>query len=362
MKYRKLKQLREEYEITQARLGEFMRVSEEDIEEWEAGVCDPSPQQIHRLATLFNIEDAQLEEIEERIETPSDSNTKEKNKKVKTQKKKKIKRKTKRKKKVRKGRNKESKKRSSLPIILFIILLLLGIGCGAGYLYWKYGDDYFIGKKSDLALKTEDLVGSFYREAEVSSNPTLLTLKSDETFLFKFNSCETTSEVQGTWSLKENTITLHANGNESYTLLVKSSNELHYSSQAISCGPSNKDVFIRGNIVEAPPLEDKYTMTNGTWKDASTTLVISNVTSDKAVFTLTSIDLSNPTNSATLSNIEGTIDGSTVHFTFTDDGFGSTGKGSITIQEDKAVFSITKTFEKEEALWSIPTSGTLKKG
>lgn len=360
MNYKKLKQLREEYEITQARLGEFMRVKEEEIDAWESGIREPSIYQIQRLATLFNIDDTQFKDELEPIEKQNNASKKTKTKKGKTKKKSTIKRVRKSKRKIKKGRKKDTRKRSLLPIVLFFIILLLGVGSGAGYLYWKYGDDYYIGKKADLALKQTDLVGNFYIEQD-TSNPTLLTLKSGETFILKLNNCEESSELQGTWSLKENMITLQASDGSTYTLQAKSSNELHYNATAIRCGPSNKDVFIRGNVTETPPLTDTSTIATGTWEDDSTTLLISTITNNKAVFTLTSKDINNPTNIAILSNIEGMIVDSTIQFSFVDDGFGSAGTGKITIVEDTADFSITKTVENKEALWNIPNAGLLKK-
>ena len=101
MSGKNIKKLRMEYEISVQRLAAYMRIEQEELLDWEAGIRVPDEEQLERLAQLFQVDSSELIDAKERSvmkkqreSKPSDQkNKKQKAKKGKTRKK--TKRKTK---------------------------------------------------------------------------------------------------------------------------------------------------------------------------------------------------------------------------------------------------------------------------
>lgn len=368
MLHDKIRNLREEYDISQERLGKYMKVSAQQIQDWEDGGVEPSVQQLKKLANLFQVSMEELiddKEETKKIRKNTKKDTNKQNKKPKSKTKKKTKKKTKHKTntKYKTDKQKIVKKRRSWPIILFILILLAGVAAGGGYVYWKYGDEYFIGKKNDY--KVSELAGTFTAEDAHDGTPSSLVLKSDKSFTLNANLCGTMDSYQGTWSIKEKEIILTASNGTTYKFKINSSNQLKYASDTISCGPYKNDIFIRGTTSNQNPTSDnpkddvESNIKEGNWSGSNSTLAVSSKSDKTITFTLTSLDPNNASNVASISNIQGTIDGDTVSFSFDDDGYGNAGTGTLSFAKDSVSFTIQKTTTNPDAEWSINESGTL---
>lgn len=359
MQYERLKELRKEYEISQARLAEFMKVKESDIVAWENGSVEPSMSQIERLASLFDIAKEEFIDIKKEVNSKekkdSQRTSKGKNKTTK-----KVKNKTKYKKQPKGKKQKVVNKRSNVPLLIGILLLVVGLCAAGGYVYWKYGDEYFIGKKSDTKWVVNDVVGTFSAEDSKGSTPSQLSLKTDKTFVFELHECDETTTLNGTWTLEDKTITLHT-GTTTYVFEISSSNALLYQSSQIPCGPSKSTVFTRGATNDGVKEEDSIPITIGTWQDDTTTLSVTSVEKTTLIFSLTAVNPQDNTSVAKLTNITGTWKDGKLYFTFEDDGFSNSGTGTISFTETQAAFTITKTEVNSDAVWSIPDSKVLNK-
>lgn len=365
-----LRKLREEYDITQERLAKYMKVTLEELQDWEDETEEPDDAQVQKLAELFQISPDELQVSRERSaqkkikpKKDTDCNAKKGRKKGKT--KKKTKKKTRNKTKVKKEKQTVVKKRRSWPIILFILLLLGGVVAGGGYLYWKYGDEYFIAKKDNY--KTADLTGTFTAEDGHGGSASSLALQSDGSFTFTVNSCGAMGSYSGSWKISEKTIQLAASDGSSFSFTINSANQLTYTSDTIGCGPYKNDVFSRGSVDDSNTKKEESeepsvsALTTGTWSGSHSTLVVSSVNDSTMTFTLSSLNPNASDQIATLSDITGTIDDHKVTFEFSDDGYGNAGSGTIIFDGDQAVFSITKTTINPDAEWAIQDHGTLMK-
>lgn len=361
-----IRNLREEYDISQERLGKYMKVTIQQIQNWEDGDDEPSLEQIKKLANLFqlSIEDM-LKDNEVTKKSRRNSKAKIKSKqdnKPKAKRKKKTKKKIKHKTETKYKTNQQKivKKRRSWPIIFFIIILLAGLAAGGGYLYWKYGDEYFIGKKNDY--KVSNLAGTFTDENAYNGMSSSLVLKSDKRFTFMTNTCKAMDDDQGTWMIKDDEVILNANSGATYKFKINSMNQLRYTSETISCGPYKQDIFTRGAAVNQNDNKDKIdkeesNIKEGSWSGSQSTLQVTSKNDSSITFSLTCSDIAE--NVASISNIEGTINGDTVNFTFKDDGYGNAGTGTLTFGKDNVKFKIQKTTTNPDAVWSIKDSGTL---
>lgn len=363
---KKLKKLREAYGITQQRLATYMNVSVREVEEWEQNRKEPRLQQIQTLAELFEVSVDEFLQEEDSSPSKKQPRTSQETDKGKRGSKGKTKKKTKNKTKYKmKNGKKVVKKRMNWPIVLLIIVLLLALGGGGYYVYWKYGDEYFIGKKNDY--KIDEMVGTFTAEESHDTTTPVLLLQSDETFQLQASDCNAESTIQGTWSMDGRTMTLEDYSGNRYTFQISSSNKLKYTSASFGCAPLKNDVFTRGTLPdqgdadEEPKEEETSTLTTGQWSGSHSTLVVSSVDDDKMTFTLTSIDSEDASHTATISNVTGSIRKNTVSFAYSDDGYGNAGNGTIIFDETTAVFSITKTTSNPDAAWGLLETGTLYK-
>ena len=101
MSGKNIKKLRMEYEISVQRLAAYMRIEQEELLDWEAGIRVPDEEQLERLAQLFQVDSSELIDAKERSvmkkqresKSSDQKNKKQKAKKGKTRKK--TKRKTK---------------------------------------------------------------------------------------------------------------------------------------------------------------------------------------------------------------------------------------------------------------------------
>ncbi|MGX8832735.1 helix-turn-helix transcriptional regulator [Amedibacillus sp. YH-ame6] len=365
-----LRTLREEYDISALRIAKFMKVSEQEILNWENGVKEPSVQQLRELASLFDISLDGLSNGYE--EDKKSSSTKEKST---PSKKGKIKRKTKKKTKY-KTKNVDHKtveKKRNWPLLVILLLLIGLIGAG-GYLYWQYGDEYSFVKKNSYTMN--EIAGTFTSEKIYEDSSSSILLKSDGTYQMKYNDCSADSTKEGTWTMDENSMTLTSHSADVITFKILSANSLKVQG-TIGCSIQKGDVFTRGSITsdskEGPNEEEEGSddsdttdeassyIVVGQWSGNNSTLHIKSVDNNKAVFTLQSYDPSNSENVASLDGIEGSINANTMTFDFKDDGYGNSGTGSIVFDSTQAIFNITFTTKNEEASWSILQSGTLFK-
>lgn len=353
----KLKELRIEYEITASRLAQFMKVSEQDILDWENGVKEPTRSQVQELADLFDISLHELLQEKAEKSNPTSSKAKEKGS-TKTKKKKK----TKTKHKTKKVKDKTVEKKQNWPLII-ILILLLALGAVCGFLFWKYGDDYAIIKKKEY--KVSDVVGSFYDENTYESNASVLTLDRNGSYSITYHDCSVETSGYGSWTIDKDVITLIDAQGKEITLKVQSNDKLKLTDSDIGCSVKKNDIFKRGTANEETENKEEEPTTTyvqtGQWSGSHTTLVVDKVTDTYVVFTMQSYDPANASNIAELKNIKGSLQSNTVSFTFDDDGFGNAGKGTIVFDETTAVFQIALTQVNDEAPWSIITSGTMSK-
>lgn len=358
-----LKRLREEYEISAKRLAEFMQVNEQDIHDWEEGVKEPSLQQIHELADLFDISYNEL--LAEPVKKSSDeSYAKPKNKKkTKTKKKHKTKHRTK------KTKEKTVEKKRNWPWIVFMLIILC-VGSVCGYLYWKYGDEYSLVHNHNYTI--DEMTGTFTNENTYEHTASSLTLQSGGSYTLSYNTCSVDTSLTGTWSIEKTTVTLHAQNGEEYTLHINSDNQLKYTSSNLGCSIQKNDVFIRGNKTDLQEnKEDRDVnstedamdatsyITTGKWSNSNIVLSITQLNNQSAVFTLEAMDENDTQHLAKLNSIQASRNGNTLTFTFQDDGYGNAGEGTIVFDASQAIFHITKTSVNEHAEWAIPESGTL---
>ncbi|MEG0736903.1 MAG: helix-turn-helix domain-containing protein, partial [Longicatena sp.] len=236
-----LRTLREEYDISALRIAKFMKVSEQEILNWENGVKEPSAQQLRELASLFDIS---LDELSNGYEDDKkSSSTKEKST---PSKKGKIKRKTKKKTKY-KTKNVDHKtveKKRNWPLLVILLLLIGLIGAG-GYLYWKYGDEYSFVKKNSYTMN--EIAGTFTSEKIYEDSSSSILLKSDGTYQMKYNDCSADSTKEGTWTMDENSMTLTSHSADVITFKILSANSLKVQG-TIGCSIQKGDVFTRGSI------------------------------------------------------------------------------------------------------------------
>lgn len=69
-----IKTLRMEYEISTQRLAEYMRIEEEELRDWEAGIRVPDEKQLQRLSKLFQVDVSELCGMQKQtVEKSSDS-------------------------------------------------------------------------------------------------------------------------------------------------------------------------------------------------------------------------------------------------------------------------------------------------
>ena len=66
MSGKNIKKLRMEYEISVQRLAAYMRIEQEELLDWEAGIRVPDEEQLERLAQLFQVDSSEL--IDEKAE------------------------------------------------------------------------------------------------------------------------------------------------------------------------------------------------------------------------------------------------------------------------------------------------------
>lgn len=368
MLYKNLKKLRQEYDISAARIAKFLQVSEQDIIDWEAGVRKPTLHQIHQLADLFDISYNELMDDELKMSSNSSSSqnvTKSKRGKRKSKKK------TKHKQKNKKVNKKKVEKHQNWPLLVILVILLCALGVG-GFIYWKYGDEYSLIKKK--AYTVDEMVGTFQIESGNYDILPTLTLLSDETFTLT-TTCTVDGVVRGNWNVENTTLTLTSDREIIYTLKINSTNKLNFTSDTTDCTPVKNDIFTRGTSGETSTSQEPKEDTNsdssyeeetnesdiviGTYLATNTTLQISYVDTSKAIFTLQSIDASDSSLIAELTSITGAVNGNTLSFVFDDDGFGNAGEGKMVFDGANVVFNITFTSKNEEAKSSIITSGSL---
>lgn len=355
----RLQQLRKEYEVSKKQLARYMRVEINCIDAWESGELRPSKAQLQRMAELYQMSIEELcQEPGKKDAAKHDTPKKTNGKKNKT--KKKTKRKTKHKTKNKTRTKKETivKKRRIWPVVLLMLLLVAALGAGCAYLYWKYGDDYTITKKN--TYKTTDIAGAYTAEDAHNAAPSQLILRSDGSYQFMVNLCSTMQEESGRWTLDKNKVTLH--GTKDYAFTVKSVNQLQYDGDTLSCGPYHKDIFVRGSIPNTPqqdtPKEENETSPLGTYSGDHSTLIVSQVDKNQLVFTLRTLDPNDNSHVAALHDITATWDGHSASFTFSDDGYGNSGSGTILFDKQQATLQI-QLVKNEKATWSIAESGTL---
>lgn len=371
MLHENLKRLRNEYGITRTRLASYMHTDEQKIKEWEAGVSEPSIQQLHRLAKLYDISLDEL--IEGSIkEAPTEAYAVKNDQKKRGKKKKK---RTKTKHKTKQVEKTTVEKKRTWPLVILLVLLIAsGI---ASVVYWKYGGNYMVVSKKDD--KVSKLAGTFVDQNKYQETQASLTLQSNATFTLQFHNCSILTSMQGTWSIEKDVITLQAASGTSYTLRVQNNNQLMMTS-SIDCSPKKKDIFTRGGLAApspqpSEPSKDKEEPTPNTtpskpntaniapgqWSGDHSTLNIQSVHNNTAIFTLQSYDPQDASHVAKLTNVQGTIQGNTIAFHFDNDGYGNAGDGTIDFQATSAIFHITKTTTNKDAPWAIMDHGTLEK-
>ena len=86
-----IKTLRMEYEISTQRLAEYMRIEEEELRDWEAGIRVPDEKQLQRLSKLFQVDVSELcgmqkQTVEKKQRQPNTSDKKNKKQKAKKEK------------------------------------------------------------------------------------------------------------------------------------------------------------------------------------------------------------------------------------------------------------------------------------
>lgn len=360
-----LKNLREEYDITQERLAHYMKVPLQVYMDWENDKRLPDEEQMKRLYELFSLP-SEPDETEEkqRIKQGNDQKDTKKKKSRKARKGKKRRRKSKHKTKVKTQKQTVEKKRRIWPLLFFLVLLVSVVTVGGVYVYHKYGDEYILTKKD--SYKVEDMSGTFTAEDAHDGSAPSFILRSDLTFTFTVNDCEAMHTYTGSWNMDKKTISLTSNEGTIFTFNINSMNQLTYTSDTIGCGPYHKDIFNRGSIVQNPVDTTKgeerpqTSITSGTWTGDHNTLSISSVEESHITFALTS---TNPegNQTASITDISGRVSGNTVTFEFQDDGYGNAGSGTLVFDGTQAVFSITKSEVNPEAVWSIRDSGVLTK-
>lgn len=366
MLHKNLRKLREEYDISQERLGRYMKVTPHQIQAWEQGDERPSHQQLQRLAQLFQMD---IEELEQNHKKGKSRAKKAKVKPdTKTKTKKKTKKKTKHHNKRKLDKQVIVKKRRSWPIIFFMILLLAVVCVGGLFMYRTYGGEYFIAKKGDY--HKADLTGTFVAEDTHEGQASSLILKSDSSFVFETNQCKTIHRDYGTWKIHEQEITLTASDATTFTFTIQSANQIRYTSKSVACGPFKNDVFTRGSLDEQTQTsqnknnekaeaEKVSNIKLGTWSGEQNELQVSAIHDQTITFTLSSSDALDPTHRAILSNIQGKVNANQVSFTFTDDGYGNAGTGTLIFDTDQVSFRIIKTTSNPQAVWAIRDQGTL---
>ena len=364
MSGKNIKKLRMEYEISVQRLAAYMRIEQEELLDWEAGIRVPDEEQLERLAQLFQVDSSELIDAKERSvmkkqresKSSDQKNKKQKAKKGKTRKK--TKRKTKHRTDHKTKKQTVVKKRRTWPLALVLLLLVAGLAAGGGFLYWKYGDELFSQKQE---YRMEDMAGTFTDENAHNGAASAIVLRSDGSFVFTQNSCEGMQDVSGTWSISDHSMKATSTQG-TYTFAIRSSNQLKYEGQTIYCGPYNKDIFTRGGVNGQTPQQEEKPQKQediaGTYSGNHSTLVISDVTDTTFSYTLTSL---NPEDAQQVATISGTAqrNGDTASFSFSDDGYGTQGNGSFTFQDAQVVFSIQKTQTDPQAVWGIFEEGTL---
>lgn len=369
MLHKNLKKLREEYDISQERLGKYMKVTLHHIQAWEQGDERPSQQQLQRLAQLFQIDIEELQQIDKKEKRNIYKKSKGKQDKyTKTKTKKKTKYKTKHKHKRTADKQVIVKKRKSWPIIFFMILLIVCVFVGGAYMYRTYGGEYFIGKKGDY--KTVDLAGTFAAENTHGGQASSLILKSDANFTFETNLCDTMHSYHGTWKIHEKNITMTSKDGTAFSFHIESTNQIRYTSKSIACGPFENDIFTRGALHqesqttlntndEKVESKEESNIKIGSWKGEQTQLQVIALHDQTITFTLSSTDANDPKHIAVLSDIKGDVNGNQVIFSFMDDGYGNAGTGTLTFDTDKVTFAIVKTTINPQAVWAIKDQGTL---
>ena len=288
-----------------------------------------------------------------------DTPKKKKDKKAKTKKKTKKKTKHKTKHKTRTKKETVVKRRRIWPIVLLFLLFIAVLGAGGAYVYWKYGDDYAIVKKKTYQMN--NLAGTYTAKTSHEGTPSQLILYTDGRYQFSVNLCSTMQKESGRWFLDKNTITLE--GATSHPFTIKNKNQLVYDGDTLSCGPYHQDVFVRDSkpaktTQNDTPDEENSASFIGTYSGDHSTLIVTQVAKEQMVFTLNTLDVNDSTHVATLSDIEAIWDGQTASFSFTDDGYGNSGSGTIQFDGNKAILQIQLTKQKD-AEWSIAESGTL---
>lgn len=364
-----LRTLREEYDISALRIAKFMKVSEQDILDWENGVKEPSIQQLRELASLFDISFEELSIEYEEDDMPS--SIKEKSSPVKKGKtKRKTKKKTKYKTKNIDHETVEKKRNWPLLVILMLLVGLLGAG---GYVYWQYGDEYSFVKKNSYTMN--EMAGTFTSEKVYKDSSSSILLKSDGTYQMQYNDCSANTTKEGTWTIDDTIMTMTSHSADAITFKILSTNSLKVQG-TIGCSIQKNDVFTRGTIIsddKEEPTDQKEDSDDsdttdqapsyivvGQWSGNNSTLHIQSI-DNKVIFTLQSYDPSNSENVASLDRMEGIISANTMTFNFEDDGYGNSGTGSIVFDSTQAIFNITFTTKNADASWSILQSGTLLK-
>lgn len=309
MSGKNIKKLRMEYEISVQRLAAYMRIEQEELLDWEAGIRVPDEEQLERLAQLFQVDSSELIDAKERSvmkkqresKSSDQKNKKQKAKKGKTRKK--TKRKTKHRTDHKTKKQTVVKKRRTWPLALVLLLLVAGLAAGGGFLYWKYGDELFSQKQE---YRMEDMAGTFTDENAHNGAASAIVLRSDGSFVFTQNSCEGMQDVSGTWSISDHSIKATSTQG-TYTFAIRSSNQLKYEGQTIYCGPYNKDIFTRGGVNGQTPQQEEKPQKQediaGTYSGNHSTLVISDVTDTTFSYTLTSL---NPEDAQQVATISGT--------------------------------------------------------
>ena len=167
MSGKNIKKLRMEYEISVQRLAAYMRIEQEELLDWEAGIRVPDEEQLERLAHFFQVDSSELIDAKERSVMKKQRESKSSIKRIRNRRRRKAKprKKTKRKTKHRTDHKTKKqtvvKKRRTWPLALVLLLLVAGLAAGGGFLYWKYGDELFSQKQE---YRMEDMAGTFTDE------------------------------------------------------------------------------------------------------------------------------------------------------------------------------------------------------
>lgn len=86
MSGKNIKKLRMEYEISVQRLAAYMRIEQEELLDWEAGIRVPDEEQLERLAQLFQVDSSELIDAKERSVLKKQRDSKSSDQKNKKQK------------------------------------------------------------------------------------------------------------------------------------------------------------------------------------------------------------------------------------------------------------------------------------